>query len=59
VKVLRSNGLFSAIVVPAGPHEVMLERRLARGYWAFSAAGVIAWIALVLSARRGLRTRTI
>lgn len=59
VRVLRSNGLFSAVVVPGGEHEVVLARRLARGYWALSAAGLIAWIAVVVAAGRGLRTSTI
>jgi hypothetical protein len=39
------NGLFAGVPVPAGQHEVVFARNLARGWWWLAIAGVLALLA--------------
>jgi hypothetical protein len=56
---LLVNGLFAAVLVPAGDHEVRFGRRIGRGLWPASAAGlllVLGGVMLDLRHRRGRAT---
>jgi hypothetical protein len=52
VDPLRANGLFFAVPIEAGSHRVEIERRLGRGWWPVSAAGLLALLAGVFVERR-------
>jgi hypothetical protein len=53
VEPLRANGLFFAVPLEAGSHRVEIERRLGRGWWPISVAGLLALLAGVFVERRG------
>ena len=55
VPVTEINLLFAGVVVPAGTHEVVFKRRIGRGWWPVSAAGLVIWLGLVVMARRPTR----
>lgn len=56
VKPIETNMLFAGVVVPAGRHEIVFERRIARGWWWTAIAGLSLWIVVaaweVIFARR-------
>ncbi len=55
-KAIEMNMLFAGVVVPAGRHEVVYQRRIARGWWWTAIVGLAAWLAVaaweLISARR-------
>ncbi|HUP48435.1 MAG TPA: hypothetical protein VNA04_06570, partial [Thermoanaerobaculia bacterium] len=40
-RLVEINTMFAGVVVPAGRHEVVFNRRIGRGWWPLSAAGVV------------------
>jgi hypothetical protein len=52
---IETDGLFAGIVVPAGRHEVVYSRRIARGWWWAAAAGLILLIAAAVRDWRVMR----
>lgn len=53
VEPVRINALFAAVPVEPGKHTIAFKRRLGRGWWPVSAAGLLAWMAtLVVETRR-------
>ena len=54
-RAIKSDLLFAGVMVPAGKHEVIYQRRIARGWWWVSEVGVVLWGLLGISAfrRRG------
>src|SRR5688500_9417114 len=44
VKPIETNMLFAGVVVPAGRHELVFQRRIARGWWWTAAVGVLIWL---------------
>ena len=60
VKPVEINTLFAGVLVPAGRHEVIFERRIARGWWPVSLGGVLlfAGVAVADVNRAWRRSRT-
>jgi hypothetical protein len=48
-KTIETNLLFAGVVVPAGRHEVVFTRRIARGWWWAPIVGLIALVVASLS----------
>jgi hypothetical protein len=46
VRPVRCDLLFAGTIVPAGHHEVIYARRIARGWWWLAIAGLVLWIAV-------------
>jgi hypothetical protein len=42
------NALFAGVEVPAGHHEVVFERQLARGWWWVAVAGLVVLVAIAV-----------
>lgn len=42
----KINLLFTGLEVPAGRHEILLSRRLARGWWWTAIIGAVSWVAV-------------
>jgi hypothetical protein len=60
-EALMVNGLFAAVPIAAGEHEIRFERRIGRGFWPLGAAGVVLILSGVIADvrhRRGRATRT-
>jgi hypothetical protein len=53
VKPIEINMLFAGTVVPAGRHEIVFERRIARGWWWSPIAGLAALLVVTFWRRRG------
>ena len=55
-KAIETNMLFAGVLVPSGRHEIVFQRRIARGWWWTAIAGLAAWLAVaaweIISARR-------
>ena len=43
-KPIETNMLFAGVVVPAGRHEIVFQRRIARGWWWAALVGFAAWL---------------
>jgi len=48
VEPIRINALFAAVPVQRGNHTIAFKRRLGRGWWPVSAAGLLAWIVIAV-----------
>ena len=57
VPMTEINLLFAGVVVPAGKHEVVFQRRIGRGWWPVSAAGLAIWLGIVACGYRRRRPR--
>lgn len=44
VKPIETNMLFAGVMVPTGKHEIVFERRIARGWWWTPSVGLIALV---------------
>lgn len=51
-RAIKSDLLFAGVMVPAGKHEVVYERRIARGWWWVSGVGLLLWIIAMAAGRR-------
>jgi len=51
-RVHTVNTMFAALLVPEGRHELVIERRIGRGWWAWSFAGLLLFIVLAIDDRR-------
>jgi hypothetical protein len=51
VPMTEINTLFAGVIVPAGKHEVVFQRRIGRGWWPVSAAGLALWLGIVVAPR--------
>ncbi len=49
------NAVFAGVAVPAGQHEVTFDRRLARGWWWLSIAGLVAFAILAIGEQWRMR----
>lgn len=54
-RVHTVNTMFAALLVPPGDHEVVFERRIGRGFWPWSAAGLLLFVVGSISDRRAAR----
>ena len=52
VRPIEINMLFTGLAVPAGKHEIVFERRIARGWWWAPVAGLAALLAATFWRRR-------
>lgn len=52
-KAIETNLLFAGVVVPAGKHEVVFTRRIARGWWWTPIVGLVALVVVSFWPRRG------
>jgi hypothetical protein len=50
-RAIETDMLFAGVTVPAGRHEVVFQRRIARGYWWIAALGVALGIVLECGSR--------
>ena len=53
VEPIEINLLFAGVVVPEGRHEIVFERRIARGWWWSPIVGLLALAAVSVWPRRG------
>jgi hypothetical protein len=54
-RAIETDMLFAGVTVPAGQHEVVFSRRIARGWWWVAVVGVGLWlVAIGFEARRRL-----
>jgi len=56
-RAIETDMLFAGVVVPAGNHEIVFSRRIARGWWWIAIAGVGLWLIAVWSDRLSARRR--
>ncbi len=56
-RAIETDMLFAGVQVPAGKHEIVFTRRIARGWWWLAIAGVALWILAAAFELYGVRRR--
>jgi hypothetical protein len=53
VRAVEADMLFAGVFVPAGNHEIVFSRRVARGWWSLGFTGAALWIIVSIAEVRG------
>ncbi len=57
VNPMKINGMFAAVPVPAGSHQIVFSRRIGRGWWIVSLLALLAAFGATLVGNRRFRDR--